>query len=45
MSGTFACSEMITRSDDKIDAPNSGSGRRPWPTMMPGASGRYPTSG
>lgn len=32
LAGIFACSEMVARFDDKIDASSSGCGRRPWPT-------------
>ena len=43
--GIFACPVMAARFDDKIDATSSGCGRRPWPTRMPGASGRCRASG
>ena len=36
---------MIARFDDKIDAPNAGCGRRPWPTRMSCGPGRFPASG
>ena len=43
--GTFTLREMIAQRDEKIDVPSARWRRPPWPTRMPGASGRFRASG
>ena len=43
--GIFILREMIAQCDEKIDVPSARWRRPPWPTRMPGASGRFRASG
>lgn len=43
--GIFVHREMIAKFNGKIEVPSAGCGRRPWPTRMPGLSGRIQASG